>query len=298
MRQYNITRAQFLRLCASLLVLNMAGAQSASASCKKDIKNSLMLIYDYWGKTRGLDKDWGFSMLVQFDGKTILFDCGTDETIMLNNLKKSGVAIGDIDFIVLSHPHPDHIGGLDAVLERNRNIGVYASWFTRHGGNHHEWDMPEIQKMTILNTEKPTSITPNIILITQHAPEGPGYFGVRETHIVLKTSEGLVILTGCNHPDLESTLRKSMEISNDNRIYMVAGGLHLIVGMMYVDGWSIPGKFSDIKVLEGIVEKTFSMGVKHILPAHDTGKEATNLFRKKWGDGFIEPNLGMKLELP
>lgn len=278
----------------------MAGVRSASAAVEteKDSKNSLTLVYDYWGGTRGLERDWGFSMFIRFDGKTILFDCGTDEAIMLNNLKKADVSIKDIDFIVLSHPHPDHIGGLDAVLGKKQDIGVYASWFTRHSGNHHEWDMPEIQKMTVLNTGKPTLITPNIILITQQAPEGPGYFGVTETHIVLKTPEGLVILTGCNHPDLDSTLRKSVEISNDNRIYMVAGGLHLIVGMMYVDGWSIPGKFSDIKVLEGIVEKTFSMGVKYILPAHDTGKKATNLFRKKWGDGFIEPNLGMRVNLP
>lgn len=271
------------------MVLLLFAMPAYSGIANDNDANSLTLVYDYWGgeQKTGLCKDWGFSMLVRFDGKTILFDCGTNEEIILSNLKELGIIIKDIDFLVLSHPHPDHTGGIYGILKENQNIKVCASW-----------DMPDIPEMTILNIQKPTFITPNIVLITQQAPEGTGYFGVRETHMVLKTSQGLVIITGCNHPDLELTLRKSIECSNESRIYMVAGGLHLIVNIMHVDRWSIPGKFTDTKTLRQIVDKTFSFEVKYILPAHDTGKEATDLFREKWGNGFIEPNLGMKLNIP
>ena len=57
-----------------------------------------------------LPENWQSNMLLEIDGKKLLIDCGTDIRF---SLKESGNNISDIDSIYLSHPHADHVGGLE-----------------------------------------------------------------------------------------------------------------------------------------------------------------------------------------
>src|SRR5262245_51688215 len=64
------------------------------------LKPRLTVLYDAFGKASSMQKDWGYSALVEVSGKRILFDTGNDPTIFANNVKAKGIDLTTIDFVV------------------------------------------------------------------------------------------------------------------------------------------------------------------------------------------------------
>ncbi len=88
--------------------------------------NTITNLYDAFGKNRdGLIKDFGFSALVKYKGKLILFDSGTDAAILKNNVEALGIDLSMVDFAVGSHAHGDHINGFDYLLSINPDVRIY-----------------------------------------------------------------------------------------------------------------------------------------------------------------------------
>ena len=56
--------------------------------------------------------EWGFSALIELDGKKILFDTGSRENTVLKNAKELNIDLNGIENVYLSHNHKDHTGGL------------------------------------------------------------------------------------------------------------------------------------------------------------------------------------------
>lgn len=111
-------KAKFTALVLSLLLIFSFVSCSAETVDVKDIsgqgytKNSNTLVVHF------IDVGQGDSEFVEFpNGKTMLIDAGEQdagEAVVeyLNNLNVSA-----IDFVVATHPHSDHIGGLPAVFD-------------------------------------------------------------------------------------------------------------------------------------------------------------------------------------
>ena len=70
-------------------------------------------------------KSFGFSALIRYQGKTILFDSGTSADILERNAKALGIDLREVDFAIASHAHTDHIGGFDYLLRVNPNAKIY-----------------------------------------------------------------------------------------------------------------------------------------------------------------------------
>ena len=80
-------------------------------------------LYDAFGKEDpALARDWGFSAIVRYRGKTFLFDSGTRADILAKNLAAKGIDPREIDFGIISHSHYDHIAGFDYILKVNKHI--------------------------------------------------------------------------------------------------------------------------------------------------------------------------------
>ena len=74
-------------------------------------------------KVHFIDVGQADSILIQeTNGKSMLIDAGNnaDADFVVDYLKEQGV--NSLDYIIGTHPHEDHIGGLDAVID-NFNIG-------------------------------------------------------------------------------------------------------------------------------------------------------------------------------
>ena len=86
----------------------------------------ITILYDAFGKKASMKKDWGFAALVEVNGKRILFDTGDNPDIFAQNVKAAGVDLTRLDFVVISHRHGDHMGGLTYVLKINPQVRIYA----------------------------------------------------------------------------------------------------------------------------------------------------------------------------
>ena len=118
-------------LLAPLLALLLDGcapmaqtteAQPTAAAAKPRIT----ILYDAFGKGGATKQDWGYAALVEVNGKRILFDTGDNPEIFAQNVKAKGVDLTKLDFVVMSHRHGDHMGGLTHLLAVNPKVKIYA----------------------------------------------------------------------------------------------------------------------------------------------------------------------------
>ena len=124
-------------------------------------------------------------------------------------------------------------------------------------------------------------IKPTRLLYRAHSSGELGD-SIKEQALILETSSGLLIITGCAHPGIVNVVRKAKELFKVE-VYLVMGGFHLA-------GMSNAGIRETIRMLKEI-------GVKKVAPSHCTGERAIAFFREAWGDDFLEGGVGAGIEL-
>jgi 7,8-dihydropterin-6-yl-methyl-4-(beta-D-ribofuranosyl)aminobenzene 5'-phosphate synthase len=88
----------------------------------------ITILYDAFGKPSNLKKDWGYSALIEYGGKRILFDTGNNAECFKHNVETLRINLKDLDFVVLSHRHGDHTSGLSYLLSVNPDVTIYAPY--------------------------------------------------------------------------------------------------------------------------------------------------------------------------
>ena len=88
-------------------------------------EGSITSIYDAFGKETGLRKDFGFSCILKYKGKTILFDAGSNADFFKQNVEALHIDLKQVDIVVVSHAHMDHINGLDYLLSVHPKVKIY-----------------------------------------------------------------------------------------------------------------------------------------------------------------------------
>jgi len=97
-------------------------AQKPASSSKMTLTN----LYDAFGKEiKGVKLDFGFSTIVEYNGKTILFDSGTSAKVFESNLRSLKIDLRKVDIAIVSHGHYDHVGGMDYLLSVNPKVKIY-----------------------------------------------------------------------------------------------------------------------------------------------------------------------------
>jgi len=238
------------------------------------METTLTVLYDNNRFDRRLKTGWGFSCLVQGLEKTILFDTGGDGDTLLGNMRQLAVQPSEVDLVVLSHLHGDHTGGLAAFLEKNPRSVVY------------------------LPGSFPASFRRDVASLRARAEEVseareifPGVYttgeigdGIKEQALTLKTTEGLVVITGCAHPGIANMVRKAREITGEEKVYLGVGGFHL--------------KGETPSRIESIAQELRLLSVRKVAPCHCSGDGTRKLFRGRFGADYIESGVGKRVPLP
>jgi 7,8-dihydropterin-6-yl-methyl-4-(beta-D-ribofuranosyl)aminobenzene 5'-phosphate synthase len=245
----------FIFICLETLVLG-------------DMKIPVITVtYDNNPYKEGLETGWGFSCVIKGLEKTILFDTGGDGQRLLANMKKLDVYPEEIDIVVLSHIHGDHVGGLHSVLRKNPKAIVYLPL-----------SFPDSFKDEIKSYgAKVVEIQRSIKIFDNVYTTGELGTGIKEQSLIILTDKGLIIITGCAHPGIVEIINKAKDLMKNN-ILLLMGGFHL--------GGKGGGE------LGKIVSSLKKLGVRYIGPCHCTGDGARALFKKEYKDNFIHVGVG------
>src|SRR5688500_18048908 len=111
---------------AVIIVLTVSS--STAAQTKRTLTGVVLTnAYDAFGKDiKGLKRDFGFSTVIEYGGKTILFDSGTDARVFESNVKALKIDLRKVDIAIVSHGHYDHVGGFDALIDANPSVRIFA----------------------------------------------------------------------------------------------------------------------------------------------------------------------------
>jgi 7,8-dihydropterin-6-yl-methyl-4-(beta-D-ribofuranosyl)aminobenzene 5'-phosphate synthase len=289
-----------LSLAVSLFLLPCLSAGRSS--------NRVTILYDAFGNSPAVTKAWGFSALVEYGGKRILFDTGGDAEIFEHNVKALGVDLSKLDFVVISHRHSDHISGLNYLLRVNPTVKIYAPadpwgpfgwsapnsfyrkdeslaanmrYFDGNPPNTLSASTPWPQA-NFVRVDSTTEITPGIFLIPTTS-QVIGTLELREISMAIRGPQGLIIVDGCSHAGVEKILEAATKI--DTHVRVLFGGLHL-VGAPDADIQRITAALHDQWKLD------------YVAVGHCTGEPTFAALQKTFGDRYLYAGAGTVVEIP
>jgi 7,8-dihydropterin-6-yl-methyl-4-(beta-D-ribofuranosyl)aminobenzene 5'-phosphate synthase len=283
----------------TLLLAHMAAAGTP---------NRVTILYDSFGKSPTLTMDWGFAALVDYGGKRILFDTGNNAQIFEHNVKAAGVDLQKLDFVVMSHRHGDHMGGLAYLLKVNPTVKIYApkersgvygddqpssTWYRKDPSlpteqRYYRGAPPEIIHMgeawpnaNFQLIDKNIEIVPGMYLIAL-VSDTPGTLEVHELSLAIRTPDGLVLVVGCSHPGVEHILREASAI--DPHINLLLGGLH-----------QIQAPDAEVERIARVLHDQYKLD--RIAPGHCTGEPEFAALKKTFGDHYLYAGVGSVVDL-
>jgi 7,8-dihydropterin-6-yl-methyl-4-(beta-D-ribofuranosyl)aminobenzene 5'-phosphate synthase len=262
----------------------------------------------------GFHAEWGLSLLIEADGKRILFDAGASD-VAVRNARLLNIDLKRLDAIVLSHGHADHTGGLLDVLrdagpttiiahpdifkpryvlrpgeETRRSIGLpYSKIELEKYGASFILDRESfgiasgiLTSGTIPLRTSYENIEENLLVKNDEVFEQDKIFD--DISLIINTQEGLIVVLGCAHRGVINTLLHARILTGIRRVAMVIGGMHLI-------------QASEERI-ESTINGLKEIGVQRIIISHCTGTRASERLKQEFGECCLLNSAGSHFALP
>ena len=264
----------------------------------------------------------GFSALVRVTTggreRTILFDAGVTPTGVLENMRRLELSPKDVETIVLSHGHWDHVAGMEGIAKErrarepprahpscvlaaspHRDPRPRAGRTARHeplgargrGLRDHRGAQPSfLLDGSVLVTGEVDRTTPFEIGFLGHEAHvtvswEPDPLILDDQALVMRLADrGLVVLTGCGHAGIINVVRHAQRLTGETRIAAVIGGFHLS-GPMFEP------------IIEPTVEAFDDLQPELLMPAHCTGWKAVHRLARRFPDAFVASAVGTTISL-
>ncbi len=269
-------------------------------------RDQITILYDAFGRDPAMTKDWGFAALVEVGGRRILFDTGNDSATFAANVKAAGVDLRELDFVVMSHRHGDHMGGLRYLLTVNPGVKIFApkEAFGVYGGSlpgsffrkdpslpadmrYYDGKPPDVMRFGSAWPEahfelvdKTTQVAPGVWLLAL-VSDAPGTKELKELSLAIDTPDGVVLVVGCSHPGIEAIVSAARE-AIPRRVKLVAGGMHLVVAQ------------DDVITR---VATSLRSTVDAVAPGHCTGEPMFAALRSAFGERYLYAGVGTVVPL-
>jgi len=218
--------------------------------------NTTLTDHDFTGEP-------GLSFFIETAGKKILFDTGLSG-LFITNAQKMGISLSDLDFLVLSHGHIDHTGGLarlirhlddatmDGVPARIPELVAHPRCFwpkmkeEKRNGSEVSEDEARMN-FTLRLSAEPVWLTDDLVFLGE-IPRKFAFeqadLGTRkicrpdgswepdelqdDSALAFRSDKGLVIITGCSHAGICNITEYAREVCGESRVAGIIGGLHLL----------------------------------------------------------------------
>ena len=219
----------------------------------------------------GFLSPWGISLLVRVQDSLILFDAGPNPKALEANTRLLGINLSNLKFVVISHEHGDHWGGLRYVARVAPHIVVYVP----AGMSSSVKDDIADLGFKVINIHNTTVVNGCVAIIGELL--GPPW---EQALAINVKGLGLIVLVGCSHPGVDRIVAKAVK-DLGIKPYAVIGGFHLM------------GASRD--EIKHIVENLIKLGVKRVYPIHCSGDLIRELMKSEYpeiyGDGHVGTTL-------
>ncbi len=244
--------------------------------------------------TSFVEEKAGFSVYIEIDGKKILFDTSMKRDI-IENAKQAKIDLTHLDYVILSHGHYDHSDGLMHLDYGNiahilAHPDCFQKKFVMHQGKEIFIGCPlhleYLQRETdVILSKKPYWIINQRLVFLGEIPrrnefEAKNPIGYDENHkpdfvlddsaIVIKSPEGLVVISGCSHAGICNIIEYAKEVCSDERVLMVLGGFHIF----------------ESNLIQPTIQYFQKLKCPQIYPAHCLSDEAFTSMEKIGGTRF------------
>ncbi len=269
------------------------------------------VLFDAFGKPSDLKRGWGYSLFIEHGGRRILFDTGGNDADFAANATALGIDLKKLDFVVLSHRHNDHTAGLNHVLAENPDVTVYTPFegggfnspipgplmnlirrsvasvpddLRYFGGNPPASMKPGApwRGAHFVQVGEPKEVLPGIFLLSTRSDRA-GTREMNEISMLLKTSQGGVLVVGCSHPGIELILEAATKV--EPHIHSVFGGFHLV-------------DLSDDEVTAMVTRLRDKWQIERMAAGHCTGQFAFVELGRIFGPKFDHAGVGTVTALP
>lgn len=269
----------------------------------------ITMLAENTARGRGILGEHGLAYWVETPTGNLLFDTGQGQ-VLSGNAEVLGIELRGADSIVLSHGHYDHVGGLESQLERSPEAVVYMhpgalqERFTGEPGGGTRlvneaflYEGGLVRKAEqLIEVRQPTEVLPGI-WATGEVPRATAYEDtggafyldaagtepdpiVDDQSIYFRSERGIVLILGCAHAGVVNTMRHVGQLTGEQRLYAVIGGMHLL------------------HATADRLAKTYAvfeeMKVDLIAPCHCTGIRAVAGFWNQFPNRCVEAHAGKR----
>lgn len=253
----------------------------------------------------------GLSLLLQSGNQAMLFDAGKTSLVM-HNLQALKLDHLPIEWLALSHGHYDHTGGVPALLQRYPQIRLHAQpqvkepkWILDEGTSWRYGGIPfELARLMAQDDDAVAQGFQELIEgvyasgsvlkdLPGHQTTGRFFRNISgnliqddfcdEQVLLVKTSHGLSIVSGCMHVGLWATIQKARVLFPETPFYALIGGLHLRDGS--------ETDFSQV------LQQVENAGFAWVLPLHCTGNPFVDYLKKQAPHLYRNGSVGESFEL-
>jgi len=234
---------------------------------------NIKIIVDNRCVTSELKESNGLSIYLEHDNTYLLFDLGSSNKVFQHNVEATGIDLGIIDGVVISHEHSNHVGGIPYVGWESPFSTIYIPYGS----------MDSLGRVARSNSLKPVEVidwvNPWKNIYISKPFHGPPY----EHFLIINSERGLIVLSGCMHPGVDRVIPEVTRYFN-KRVYCIIGGFHL---------FNAPENIV-VKTINRLVEV---YRVEKIIPLHCSGELFKNILKQHYPDKYIEAGCGSEITI-
>ena len=275
---------------------------------------TVLPLVDFHTDDPRLKTEAGVSYLIKADQTTILMDVGFNKkkehpSPLMHNMDVLGVSPEEINAFFISHPHLDHVGGMNEQRKKQFSLSqgdvkvpavpVYAPEKISPSA----WNPGPVPDVV----SGPKKLAPGLASIGV-IPRNLYLLGYTREHslAVNVAGKGIIIIIGCGHQTIERIIDRAVALF-DQPVYGIIGGLHypvnggrIMIGPINLQ--SLVG--NDRPPWNGINEADVQSAISAIkavnpqfvaLSPHDSSDWSLAQFKKAFGDKYHYLKVGEKM---